>query len=298
MLLRNTILDGRRVDVEITDGVISAIGDLSGVGTDADGRWLVPGLWDNHVHFSQWSMGSRRLDLGDATSAAEAATRVSVAMAAETERARGGDLSAETYVAVGFRDGLWPDAPTIDLLDAVSAVRPIVLVSADLHAVWLNSSALHLFGHDGHPTGLLREDPAFDVTRRVNTIDPAVLDGWAAECATTAAARGVVGIVDLEMDWNLDNWLRRISNGAHSLRVEFGIYSEHLERAIALGLRTGQRINDLLAVGGFKVLTDGSLNTRTAFCYDEYPGHTDEGHTHGMLTVPPDELVQRMRRAV
>jgi predicted amidohydrolase YtcJ len=41
------------------------------------------------------------------------------------------------------------------------------------------------------------------------------------------------------------------------------------------------------------VLTDGSLNTRTAYCYDPYPG-TDNV---GLLTVPPEQLLPLMRTA-
>ena len=74
----------------------------------------------------------------------------------------------------------------------------------------------------------------------------------------------------LEMAWNRDVWLRRIAGGHDSLRVEFGIYTQHLDRAVAEGLRTGQRLHDLLAVGPYKVLTDGSLNTRTAYTWEPY----------------------------
>jgi predicted amidohydrolase YtcJ len=63
------------------------------------------------------------------------------------------------------------------------------------------------------------------------------------------------------------------------------------------GMRTGDRIDDLLTVGRFKVLTDGSLNTRTAYCYDEYPGLEGQELSRGMLTLPPDELIPLMRLA-
>jgi predicted amidohydrolase YtcJ len=164
--------------------------------------------------------------------------------------------------------------------------------------VWLNSAALSLYGHAGHPTGLLREDPAFEVTRLIGAVPDDLLDAWADAAARAAAARGVVGIVDLEMQWNLETWTRRMAAGADSLRVEFGIYTEHLDRAIEEGLRTGDRITQLLTVGRYKVLTDGSLNTRTAYCFDEYPGKEGQEHSHGMLTVPPETLLPRMRKAV
>ena len=280
MILSNLTLDGRLVDLRIENGLIAEIGPGLGAGDDFAGRWVSPGLWDNHVHFTQWALTSRRVDLSLAASAREAAEIVGAA------------LDGEPLVGANFRDGLWPDAPSREILDATTGDVPVVLVSGDLHAVWLNSAALAQYGHAGHPTGLLREDDAFDVNQRLDTVGDDVIDGWARDAAEAAARRGVVGIVDLEMAWNLEHWQRRIDAGHDALRVEFGIYTQHLERAIAEGLRTGRRMHELLTVGRFKVLTDGSLNTRTAYTWDAY-----EDGTHGLLTVPPEALLPLMRRA-
>lgn len=291
-LLRNARLDGAIVDVLVRDGRITRIGALPAEGArevDLDGRWLLPGMWDNHVHFTQYAMVRQRLDLAGAESAAQAAALVAEAVAA--------GVSAGPLIGYGFRDGLWPDAPDRELLDQAAGGHPVALVSADLHAVWLNSAALELYGHPDHPSGLLQEDEAFEVTRLIEDTPPEVLDEWARSAGRAAAERGVVGIVDLEMQWNLDTWRRRSENGFDALRVEFGIYSEHLDRAIDLGLRTGDRVNDLITVGMYKVLTDGSLNTRTAYCHDPYPGLEGHPHPRGLLTVPPEQLRPRMRRA-
>ncbi len=303
MLIRNARVsgtDGAAVDLHINGGVISSIvpagnSPLTAGDLDVERRWVSPGLWDNHVHASQWALVARRLDVSIATSARHAAELVGNALAA-----RGAELvdPGQAFVGSGFRDGLWPDAPSLEVLDATTGGVPVVLVSGDLHAAWLNSAALDLYGHRGHATGLLREDPAFEVTRGLNAVSDALLDSWMLDAGHAAAARGVVGIVDLEMAWNLETWQRRMRNGFDCLRVEFGIYSEDLERAIELGLRTGDAVTDLLTVGRFKVLTDGSLNTRTAYCYDEYPGMEGDEHSHGMLTVPPADLLPRMRMAV
>ena len=292
MLLRNARVGGAVVDIRVDGGVIAEIGrDLGtgGLGTgglDLDGLFVTPGLWDEHVHFSQWALTSKRLDVSSAGSAREVAALVGDALASAPE--------GVTFVAQGFRDGLWPDAPNLPDLDAVAGRRPVVIISADLHAAWLNSAALALYGHEHSTTGLLREEPAFDVTRRVGEIPEALLDAWVAEAAQAAAARGVVGVVDLEMGWNLDTWRRRMGAGFDSLRVEFGVYRQHLDRAIALGLRTGQSVSGLLSVGRFKILTDGSLNTRTAYCAAHYPGQPGQ---HGLLEVDPSELQQLVGRA-
>ena len=296
MLLRNLRIpgtSGEPVDVLPINGVIASVAPAGGstLGRDFGGLWVSPGLWDNHVHFSQWALVRQRLDVSAASSARDTAEMVARAL-------EGASPEPTPFVGYGFRDALWPDAPSVELLDAAAGSRPVVIVSGDLHAVWLNSAALALHGHAGHPTGLLREDAAFQVTNRIGTIADEVLDRWADDAAHAAAGRGVVGIVDLEMDWNLETWSRRIAAGSRSLRVEFGVYAQHLDRAIEAGLRTGDRVNDLLTVGPFKVLTDGSLNTRTAYCYDEYPGREGAEESRGMLTVPPHELLPLLRKAV
>jgi len=250
------------------------------------GRWLVPGLWDQHVHFTQWAQTARRLDVSRAASAVEAADLVRARAAAQP----GGDL----IVGFGFHDALWPDVPTRELLDAAAGGRPVVLVAGDLHCSWLNTAAAAVFA-PGSTEAVLREDASFAVTSRLSTADDATLDRWAADAAATAATRGVVGIVDLEYGWNLDVWRRRLAAGADGLRVEFGIYADGLDRAAALGLRTGATIDHtggLLTVGPFKVISDGSLNTRTALC--EHP-YSDGGH--GVANLSQTELVDRMRFA-
>jgi hypothetical protein len=292
MILRGARVGATVVDVRIQNGRIAEIGSIARhheESVELDGRWLVPGLWDNHVHFTQWALQSQRLDVSSASSAAETAKLIAGAI---------GPDSPSPFVAVGFRDGLWPDAPNLDVLDAASA-DPIVVVSGDLHAVWLNSAALRQYfdGHSGHPestTGLIREDAAFRILGLIDSVPDTQLDAWADAAARAAAARGVVGIVDYEMAWNLESWTRRQAAGATSLRVEIGVYSEHLDRAIGQGLHTGDPLGELLTMGNFKILIDGSLNTRTAYCWDEYAGAPGE---FGILTVSADRLVELLRRA-
>jgi predicted amidohydrolase YtcJ len=295
LLLRNARLDGEPTDIAVSGGVITGFGARAvsdGPSVDLDGRWVVPGLWDNHVHFSQWTLSNQRLDISAATSAFEVARVIGDRLARTAHPA---DIGP--FIAVGFRDALWADTPTSAALDEFTGDTPVVVVSADLHAVWLNSVALAAYGLADHPTGLLREEAAFGITRAIDEVPTELVDQWAKEAALAAAARGVVGVIDYEMDWNLDTWVRRMEAGTTSLRVEFGIYSQHLDQAIDRGLRTGDRVSELLTVGGFKVLTDGSLNTRTAYCYEEYPGLQGTANSHGLLTVSPAELLPLMRRA-
>jgi predicted amidohydrolase YtcJ len=95
------------------------------------------------------------------------------------------------------------------------------------------------------------------------------------------------------MSWNPGEWRRRAEAGFATLRVEAGVYPQDLDRAAAEGLRTGTALgSDLVTVGPLKVLIDGALNTRTAYCVDPYP----DGSA-GLLTVPQPQLEALLRRA-
>lgn len=254
---------------------------------DADGGWLMPGLWDHHVHLTQWALRAARVPLDAARSAAEAAGLMANAPV----------LADGRRVGTGYRDALWADEPDRRLLDAATGDVPTYLINADVHSVWLNSAALRREGHDPLGSGVLRELPAFEISRRLNAIDPARGDALVADAARGAAARGIVGLVDLDMAWNEEAWARRLAAGFDTLRVRFGIYPAELPRALAEGLRTGDTVrgaaSDLVRVGPFKVITDGSLGTRTAACSHPYPGT----HDHGVMTVPPEELLELMTAA-
>jgi predicted amidohydrolase YtcJ len=53
-----------------------------------------------------------------------------------------------------------------------------------------------------------------------------------------------------------------------------------------------------LRVGPYKLITDGALNTRTAWCVDEYPGLDGQSDSHGLLTVAPELMLLQMRTAL
>jgi len=279
------------VDIHLSGGRIVDIAPAgalvrSGAVLDANGGWVIPGLWDHHVHTVQWALVAQREPLGDVTSAAEAAARMGAAPT----------LADGRRVGTGFRDALWPDEMTVAALDAVTGETPTYLINADVHSVWLNSAALRREGFSADASGVLREEPAFEISRRLNAADPVVGDRLVGAALQAAASRGIVGVVDLDMAWNAEAWARRVDAGFDTTRIRFGIYPAQLDRALAEGLTSGDALDPagLVRVGPLKVITDGSLGTRTAACSHAYPG---DPRNHGVLTVAPETLVEMMTRA-
>jgi len=277
------------VDVLLRDGRIASVESRIDA-PDAervalDGRFLMPGLWDGHVHMGQWAAVSRRLDVSSARSATEAAALVRA-------RVDAGWDPAEILLGYGFRDALWPDEPSAELL-AVGDVA-VALVSGDVHTVWSNAALATRLGLDDD-AWWLNEQAAFDLNVQLSAADEATVDRWVTDAATAAAARGVTGIVDLEMSDAVASWGRRVAAGLRTLRVKAGVYPIDLAAVVARGLRTGDAIpgTDALAtVAWFKLFTDGALNSRTAWCADPYPGG---GAGHGLPTYTDAELLSAAR---
>jgi predicted amidohydrolase YtcJ len=281
------------VDVVVEGGRIAGVGVGAGAAgkgevVAGEGRVVLPGLRDAHVHIVQWAAARRRVDLTATGSAREAAA----VMAAAAEQRPAG----EPLLGFGFRDALWPDRPGPELLSWGNDGRIVALISNDLHTAWLNAAALHSLGLADHPTGVLREQAAFDAMTELGRTTPEVQDRWVADAVRAAAARGVTAFLDFEFADNLTDWTRRGAHGRLGARVTAIIYPPQLEQAIAAGLRTGDVIpgtDGLVTVGPLKHFVDGSLNTRTALCNDPYPG----SHDHGLLQTTPELLFDRMSRA-
>lgn len=281
------------VDLALSRGKIAAMGPsgtlVGGASAraeviDLDGRWLMPGLVDRHVHFTLWSKHRNRMSVAGLDSAAAVVHAVQLAL---VDADSSGVAASEPLVARGFQDALWPDAPTAEALDEAAASvgqldRAVVLISHDLHCVWINSAAAARY--DARP-GLLRENAAFSVEIALEAeeaSDTFRVEALVAAAAKAAAARGVTGIMDLEMADNPATWAARVDAGVRELRVEAGVYPQHLDAALARGDRTGRRLpgtEGLVTVGPLKVFADGSLNTRTAWCFDPYPQTLDFGHS-------------------
>ncbi|WP_370947752.1 amidohydrolase family protein [Amycolatopsis sp. cg5] len=284
-------IGGARKDVRLSGGLVVSVtppGEPAGAAEvlDADGGTLLPGLVDAHVHTVQWAAARRRIPLDSAKSAAEAVDLVAA------HPAKPGEL----VTGAGFRDGLWPDVPHKDLLERALPGQPVALFSGDLHTLWLSPAALKLVGREQHPTGVLLENDCMSATAELPVASAETQDRWVAEALEAAAARGVTGIADYEYTDTVADWTRRLAAAPLPVRVDCVIARFALDLAISRGLRTGDVVPDsggLLTVGPLKVFVDGSLNTRTAYCHDPYPGSP----SFGLLETPPAELVPLLRKA-
>lgn len=261
---------GVAMDVLVSDGRVVEVGERlarpRGVAEHhADGRWLVPGLWDQHVHLGQWTMVAQRLDLTGTRSVEEVLGRVTRRLAETPEG---------PVTGWGHRSASWSRQPTVGELDQVTGDRPVVLISGDGHHAWINTvglRGLRLPARDD----VVAEAEWFQAYSRLS--DVAGSHGTSPEAylrtLRAAAAKGVTGLVDLEFHQSLGAWPEREAAGAELLRVKVGAYIETVAEFVGAGLRTGDMLpgcGPLVTMGPLKIISDGSLNTRTAWCCAPY----------------------------
>jgi len=142
----------------------------------------------------------------------------------------------------------------------------------------------------------LTEAAWFAVLPAVLAAEDAQVGPGAYASALQAAARlGVVGVCDFEFEPGFATWPERYRALDVPLRVRTSTYPVDLPTAVAAGLRTGSPPDPdqpLLTMGSLKIISDGSLNTRTAHCCEPYPGGGS-----GVQNVAPGELAELLGRA-
>lgn len=289
--VRRVPLDGEPsepVDVLLADGSIAAVGPRLEPGdaevVEGDGRWVAPGLWDEHTHFEQWAQAALRVDTAGTIDPADACRRVEAHLAALSGPADG------LVIGFGHRMSSWSRPPIPGELDAVSGHHPVVLMAGDAHSGWLNSAAQRAFGVTGE---LQLEGDWFALMPRL-AHEKADLDSARLRRVRELAALGVVGLVDLVMDDHLGPWQRLAAEGVALPRVDVGVFPSTLDEVIDLGLHSGAPLeggDGLLRMGSLKIIADGSLSSLSAARRDA------DGVVSGHFAYSLGELVALQTRA-
>jgi predicted amidohydrolase YtcJ len=107
---------------------------------DAEGKLVLPGFEDSHIHFMDGSLGLVQVDLNGAVTVAEIQKRVREYAASHPNEPW---ITGMGWTYPTFRPSGLPDKK---ILDEVVPDRPVYLVAFDGHSSWANSKALALAG--------------------------------------------------------------------------------------------------------------------------------------------------------
>jgi len=257
---------------------------------NANGKSVLPGFIDVHVHFSSGGAEISGVQLHDAATPAEFARRIG-------EHAR--RLPKGEWILGGTWDHeLWGGTlPTHEWIDKLTPDNPVFVSRYDGHMALANSLALRLAGvtretptppggtivkdAQGNPTGLLKDAAMAPVERVIP--EPTEEQRLRAIRAAMAEARrfGVTGIHDISSTEDVRAYQKLAARGELTLRVYCITPIQQWEAPARAGILASFG-NQWIHLGALKGFADGSLGSTTALFFEPY---NDAPETSGLLNA-------------
>jgi len=288
------ILNGRFNDLGKSEDLLAAYPHVPH--QDMEGRVVLPGLMDAHIHLQHYALGLQKVDC-------ETDTRAQC-LARVAEKA-GNSKPGEWILGHGWNHNNWAEGyGDAGLLDRVAPMNPVYLTAKSLHAGWANSQALSIAGitpavsdpingifirsADGSPNGILLES-AMELLE--NHIPEPTIDSLADSLKTAQSEllkMGLTAVHDFDKISCFSALQLLHKEHELKLRVMKSIPKENLSSAVGIGLRTGFG-DDHLWIGSLKLFADGALGPRTAAMMEPYEGFPENT---GLLSFDEDQVVE------
>jgi predicted amidohydrolase YtcJ len=296
--------------VEIDRGIISKIGRAEDILAnnpknkriiDLHQSIVIPGFTDSHIHLLAYGLSLQQLDLSQTTKG-ECIDRV----AEKVSRMPPGTW----IIGHGWDHNHWHGGfGNRQDLDAVSEQHPIYLTHKSLHCAWANSLALEmasiskgridppggsiLIGEDENPIGILLENAMELVRKAIPEPDQRKVRSALELAQQSLNEFGITAVHDFD-PWSVYTALKKNQQEqVSSLRVTKSIPENHLDQALADGLKSGAGDN-WVRIGWLKLFSDGALGSQTAAMLSPYEGSDHDG----MLLLDHNELVEYGRKAL
>jgi predicted amidohydrolase YtcJ len=273
---------------------------------DLEGKTVLPGFTDCHLHLLHCGWSLTRLNLAGILSKED----VLSAVARHTQQASPG----EWVQGLGWSDEGWRsgETPKKEDLDRVAPHNPVALARKDGHSHWVNSLALRLTGIDGctadpsggmierdeesgEPTGILK-DKALDLFyERVPMPGPETRCRALRAAIGQAQRLGLTSVHDagLESSESFDDYQELLRRGELGVRVYAMLGEANLDQAVKMCLRSGFG-NKYLRLGHVKLFADGSLGSQTAEMLEPL---VEQPQNRGIAVTSQSELEELIHRA-
>ena len=270
---------------------------------DLEGRTVVPGLVDGHLHFARLGADrGRSLDLSEAKSEEDVARRVGRL----AERLEPGQwITGSGWHIANWEQEKWPTKAS---LDDAAPNHAVFLQGMHSHASWANSKTLEAAGISkntpdpsggqifrdeltGEPTGILLEDAQKIVHRIAPPATREPLTESIRKSIRLALSYGFTGAHDMGTSLEtVEAYKELIDAGEFPFRIN--AYPRVVNAGSLLDqiLAKGPIVdygNHRLNVRGVKVSIDGALGARGAALMAPY---SDDPGNVGVIRVPYDEL--------
>jgi predicted amidohydrolase YtcJ len=301
-------ISGDRIERVGPDAEITQLAGPGSKKLDLQGRSVLPGLIDAHLHLMGIGKSVAQLDLRGVASAAEAAAKVAAAAA----RTAPGDWIEGS----GWDQNLWqvPEFPTASVLDAVSADHPVVLDRVDHHVLWVNQAALDAAAitrgtpdprggklirdrATGKPTGILLDDAMSLVLDKIPRPSRETKQKWIEDAGRRLLASGITSVHDAGVEpEDIDLYKMMVEGGRLPVRVYamLGGSNRKLPDYFAIAPIHGYG-DRRFTFRALKLGVDGALGSRGAALLAPY---SDDPKNGGLTTMPAEQLGQITREAL
>ncbi len=273
---------------------------------DGQGKTVVPGMIDAHLHLMDVGFQALTLDLSETASLAEAQAKIAAYAAKFPNRA--------WIIGTGWNQEKWGLGrfPTAAELDAAVADRPVWLSRVDGHAGWANSKALQMAGVTAktadpeggriirtaptrNPAGVLVDNAQRLVDAKVPKPRPEDRDLAFLTAQDMLIRQGVTAVADMGV--SIDDWQSyRRAGDSGQLRIRIMAYAGSVEDMALIGGPgpTPWLYDDRLRLNGIKLYLDGALGSRGAWLKAPY---ADDPGNSGLQLLNPTQLRNIMSRA-
>lgn len=286
--------------VATDDGNIVYVGDSGGARAlagsetnviDLEGRMLLPGFIDTHMHPISGGAYAKALSLDTFGSVQDWVAAIDDYAEAHPDKPL---LFGYGFLASTFG----PQGPTRQLIDAVVPDRPVLIMDEGFHGAWANTRALELLNitrdttdpvpgfsyykrdANGDATGYLLEGTAGMAMESLNVITEDIIVDGTAHVIDTLNRYGVTSVFDagaIGYEASLDTILERLEGGGDLTVRIVGSYRPtgpgDVPQAIARTKAWSERLQgDRYHYRVLKIMHDGTVEGRTAAMFEDYQG--------------------------
>ncbi|MDO4458772.1 MAG: amidohydrolase [Clostridia bacterium] len=280
---------------------------------DFGDKLIMPGMHDAHLHFF---MSGLYADPKVKVSSTDRSEQECVDGLRDIENLVGKD---EWMLGAGWNHTEWdnPVLPTKHSLDKAYPDRPVAMISADCHTVWMNSKGLEKIGVDrntpdisggfmdrdenGEPLGVFHEAAATSLYRVLFDFPEEESERFYLNFMKILNSYGITSVCDMSimavpgLDFVRDDIYEKLEKeGKLSVRVHmFPTMEPGLERAMEMRDRFQ---GPMLYCNGVKHFFDGVSGCHTAYLKEPYSNAYFPGDC-GKTTVPPDDMRRMLLEA-
>lgn len=276
---------------------------------DLEGKTVIPGFNDSHLHLLNYGYSLTKIDCNGEKSI-NAIIEKGKKYIKENKIEENKWVSGRGWNQTHFEENRIPNRYD---LDKISTKHPIVFTRICEHIVVANSLALNICGitkdsedpaggeiekdNKGEPTGVLKENARYLVYKNIPDATIEDIKKMLIKAANIASSYGITSVHSDDFEtFSSKNWrniLKAYNDLVKENKLPIRVYEQcllpdidRLKEFLKEGYSTGIG-NEFFKIGPLKLLTDGSLGMKTAYLKEPY---SDDENTRGISVFNQEKL--------